>query len=139
MKICIPTVDDRGLESTVAGHFGSAPFFATVDTDSGRLEVERNPDRHHHHRSCHHGASLEVRGIDAVVCTGMGRRALSDLLDAGIEVLAPGQGTVAEIIEAVRAGKTRRLTLDDACGGGRHGRGNGSGHGLAHRHGNCDR
>jgi predicted Fe-Mo cluster-binding NifX family protein len=35
MNICIPTTDDEGLESKVCAHFGSAPAFLVVDTDSG--------------------------------------------------------------------------------------------------------
>ena len=34
MKICIPTNTDSGTESTISGHFGSAPFFMIVDTES---------------------------------------------------------------------------------------------------------
>ena len=33
MKICIPTMDDRGREGMPSDHFGSAPFFTFVDTE----------------------------------------------------------------------------------------------------------
>ncbi|RME41495.1 MAG: diguanylate cyclase, partial [Deltaproteobacteria bacterium] len=34
MKVCFPVNNDQGLESEVYGHFGSAPAFVVVDTES---------------------------------------------------------------------------------------------------------
>ena len=39
MKIAFPTQDNKGLESAVYSHFGSAPFFVVVDAENGELEV----------------------------------------------------------------------------------------------------
>jgi len=33
MKVCFPVQKDNGIDSTVYGHFGSAPAFVIVDTD----------------------------------------------------------------------------------------------------------
>jgi len=124
MKICIPTKDDRGLESSAFGHFGSAPFFTMVEVERGRLEVVANPEPHSHSESCQHVDGVKAHGVDAVVCSGVGRRAFAALREVGIDVLTPADGTVSDIVEAVRAGDTRRLSADEACGGGRrHGRG----------------
>ena len=139
MKICIPTKDNRGLESRAHGHFGSAPFFAMVDADSDRLEVVRNTDLHHGPHSCHHVDGLKAHDVDAVVCSGVGRRAFAALQEAGIDVLAPEHATVADIVSAMRAGEVRRLSTDEVCGGGRHehrhGAGVGYGQGNCHAHG----
>ena len=135
MKICIPTKDDHGLESRVYDHFGSAPFFAMMDADSGRLEVVRNTDLDHRHHSCHHIDDLKTHNVDVVVCSGVGRRAFAALREAGIDVLVPEQATVAEIVGTVRAGEARRLSPDRACGGGRQGHRHGAGAG--HGRGNC--
>ncbi len=34
MNICIPVNEDKGLQSPVCAHFGSAPAFMIVDTES---------------------------------------------------------------------------------------------------------
>jgi len=136
MKICIPTQDDRGMESRLFDHFGSAPFFAMVNVDNGRLDVVNNLESDPGSHSCHNVDRLTAHDVDVVVCKGVGRRAFAALNLAGIDVWSPEQGTVGEILEAVRAGQVRRLTADDACGGGRHG-GNrvaGSGHGRCNCH-----
>ena len=35
MKICIPVNENNGVDSSVSAHFGSAPFFMIVDSDTG--------------------------------------------------------------------------------------------------------
>jgi len=119
MKICIPTNDNRGLESQASMHFGSAPFFILADVESANLEVVPNPECQDHHQSCHHIPLLKAHAVDAVVCEGIGRRAVSGLREAGIDVLVPPARTVSEIVHAVNAGDARPLSADDACGGGR--------------------
>lgn len=129
MKICIPTEDDRGLDSTAATHFGSAPYFTVADTDSDGVEVVRNPDCHHGPQSCHHIPILRAHHVDGVVCTTVGRRAYSAMIEAGIDIYAVPPGTVSEILSAVHDRTPRRLSLEETCGGGRrHGR-HGEGHG----------
>ena len=68
MKICIPTNDDRGLESEASAHFGGAPFFILADVESRGLKVVRNPECHDHQQSCHHVQLLQAHAVDAVVC-----------------------------------------------------------------------
>ena len=135
MKICIPTNDDRGLESEASMHFGHAPFFILADVESAGLEVLRNPECHDHHGSCHHVQLLKAHAVDAVVCPGIGRQAASGLREAGIDVFVPAERTVSEIVNAVNAGKAHRLSIDDACGGGHHGHRHGAGTGAGHGHG----
>jgi predicted Fe-Mo cluster-binding NifX family protein len=52
MQICIPVMDDRGLDSPVSAHFGSAPAFMIVDTDSGHCRIIANNNHHHAHGMC---------------------------------------------------------------------------------------
>jgi predicted Fe-Mo cluster-binding NifX family protein len=138
MKICIPSTDDKGLDSTVFDHFGRAPFFTLVEVESGDLEVMSNPDchsgdpGHHGQHSCHHTGHLKGRGVDTVVSSGMGRGAFAGLNKAGIEVLIAGPGTVRDVVEAVKSGKAHPLDMDKTCGGGR-----GLGHGDGHVHGHA--
>ena len=115
MKVCIPTTDESGLNSTASEHFGSAPFFTLVDTESGQLEVIRNAGRDHEHGTCHPMSHLTPRHLDAVICQGMGRRALASLQEAGIDVLVTDKETVSEMIAAARKGELSRLPGEEAC------------------------
>lgn len=49
MKIAFPTEADMGLDSPVFGHFGSAPNFIIVDSNSGDFESIGKTDLHHAH------------------------------------------------------------------------------------------
>ena len=134
MKICIPTKDDRGFEAQVSDHFGGAPFFAMVDTDDGLIEVVPNPGCHEHPHSCHHVGQLGVHGVQAVVCRGLGKKALAALRAAGVDVLVPADGSVSDILAAVRAGNVHPMRSDAACGGGRGREGGGGCHGGGGHH-----
>ena len=54
MKICFPELVNEGLASDVSGHFGSAPMFVVVNTDTGEVTSINNSDQIHEHGSCNH-------------------------------------------------------------------------------------
>jgi predicted Fe-Mo cluster-binding NifX family protein len=118
MRICIPTEDDRGLEAAVARHMGRAPFLTLVDTDSGEMAVLANAP--HDANGCFPAQPLAGRGVEAVVCSGAGRRAVAALQAAGIRVLSTDASRVDAAVAAVRREALHTLTVEDACGG-RHG------------------
>lgn len=125
MRICIPTHGDEGLRAEVAGHLGRAPFLTLVDTESGELAVIANAP--HRGGQCQPAAPLEGRGVDAVVCSGVGRRALATLETAGIRVLTTPASRVDEVLESLRLGTVRAISAQEACAGhhdteGCHGR-----------------
>jgi predicted Fe-Mo cluster-binding NifX family protein len=128
MKICVPVLEDKQLESREYDHFGRAPYFAMIDTESDALEIVPNTDDHQDHHEDHHLQLLKAHNIEAVICSGIGRRAVAALANAGIGLLTPPERTLGDVIETIRAGKGRPLSAKDACGGGRHQHGEG-GHG----------
>ena len=118
MKICMPTLDDRGLAAPLSSHFGSAPFFTFVDSETGRCEAVVNPHAQHAPGRCDASRSVEQRGAGAVVCTGLGRNAFAALVAARVAVFQAPPGDVGESLAALRAGRLRRLPAAEACGGG---------------------
>jgi predicted Fe-Mo cluster-binding NifX family protein len=127
MRICIPTHGDEGREAMVAGHLGRAPFLTLVDTESGEISVLANAPHAGGH--CHPTDPLEGRGVEAVLCTGVGRRAVAALEGAGIRVLVTDARSVDDAIVALRSGAVRVLGVDEACGG-HHGEHGGACHGA---------
>jgi predicted Fe-Mo cluster-binding NifX family protein len=122
MKICIPTHGDEGLEAAVAGHWGRAPFLTLLDTESGEVRVLANAP--HGEGRCAPTAPLEDHGVEAILCSGVGRRAVAALEAAGIRVLVTEAERVDAAVAALRAGAVRVLGADEACGG-HHGEGGG--------------
>lgn len=127
MRLCLPTIDGSGLPGRLSPHFGSAPFFTLVDTASGLVEAWSNAHEHHEHGRCNPAMGLVGRNLDAVVCRGLGRRALQRLLDAGIPVLVTEAWTVAGALEAFHAGELRTMSDEEACAGHDHGHAEGHG------------
>jgi predicted Fe-Mo cluster-binding NifX family protein len=123
MRICIPTNGDEGLEAAVAGHLGRAPFLTLVDTESGEVAVLANAAHSEGH--CHPTEPLEGRGVEAILCSGVGRRAVAALEGAGLRVLLTQAQRVDQAVEAFRAGAVRVLGVSEACGGPQ---GEGGGH-----------
>lgn len=125
MRICIPTHGDEGRGATVAGHLGRAPFLTLVDTESGEVSVLANAPHGEGH--CHPTDPLEGRGVEAVLCSGVGRRAVAALEAAGIRVLVTDARRVEDAILALETGAVRVLGVGEACGG-HHGEHDGACH-----------
>ncbi len=121
MRLCLPTTDGSGLTSRLSPHFGSAPFFTLVDTAAGQVEAWSNAHEHHEHGRCNPAKGLMSRDLDAVVCRGLGMRALQHLLDTGIPVLVTEAWTVAGALEAFHAGELKAMNDEEACAGRGHG------------------
>ncbi|RLE59201.1 MAG: dinitrogenase iron-molybdenum cofactor biosynthesis protein [Thermoprotei archaeon] len=101
-KIAIPVEDKRGLEDRVFEHFGHAPAFAIVTVENGEIknvETLENPFSGAHQPG-QVPRLLASKGIDLLICMGMGPRARSLFESIGIQVITGAQGTVKEVVEA---------------------------------------
>jgi predicted Fe-Mo cluster-binding NifX family protein len=123
MQICIPVLEDQGLDSRVSGHFGSAPGFMIVDTESGACRVIGNHNEHHAHGMCQPLAALAGELVDGIIVGGIGMGALMKLQAAGITVYRAAHPTVAETIAAFKNGTLQPVGEDGACAShqGHHG------------------
>lgn len=151
MRLCIPTVNAEGLEARVSGHFGSAPHYTLLDTETGAVDVVDNTWGGHAHGHGHghgHGHTpggscrpllpLIGHSIDAVVCRGLGRGAYARFLETELDVFGTHATRVREILEEAREGRLTPIEVGAICGGRhRHGAGHRHGHedGEAHGHG----
>ena len=126
MLIAIPIEKDEGLESRVCAHFGSAPGFLIVDTESAVCRAVLNLNQHHAHGACMPLASLQGERLDGVVVGGIGAGALAKLNAAGLSVYLASAPTVAETVAALKTGSLEPVAPGMACG--HHGQGHGCGH-----------
>jgi predicted Fe-Mo cluster-binding NifX family protein len=106
----------------VYGHFGSAPVFALVDTETLAVEALDNRDHGHQHGACSPLKAIGGQQVKVVIVGGIGPGAIRGLQAAGIEVFRFVGGTVADAVQQYKDGALSALTLDHACGG------HGSGH-----------
>jgi predicted Fe-Mo cluster-binding NifX family protein len=123
MNICIPIESDKGLQSQVCAHFGSAPAFLIVDTDSGSCRAIPNGNQHHGHGMCMPLQSLQGEQIDGMVVGGIGMGALNKLNAANIQVYISDLPTVAEALAAFKGGELGLMQPGMACANHGHGHG----------------
>jgi len=126
MRIAFPTQENRGAESVVYSHFGSASHFIIVDREKGSFEALDNRDRDHEHGHCQPLNALGGGRVDAVVVGGIGAGALARLNSAGVTVYRAVEGSVAENLKLIEAGFLPVFKLDQTCAG--HGAGGGCVH-----------
>jgi predicted Fe-Mo cluster-binding NifX family protein len=130
----MPTTDNRGLDAALSPHFGRAPWFTIVNTESGSVEQVRNGVEGRVHGSCAPTDEIVRRGVEGVLCRGIGRGASARLAACGIAVYLTEEVSAAAAVEALGAGKARALDGAGACNdtqGGGSCHGSGAGH---HRH-----
>jgi len=117
MKVCFPTTNLQGMESRVYGHFGSAPGFVIVDTETQAVEEINNNDLHHAHGMCQPLKALGGRQVDAVAVGGIGMGALMKLQAQGVRVYRVTEGTVAENIDFILKQKLPEFDARLTCAG----------------------
>lgn len=114
MKVCFPTEGNGGFDGTVGEHFGRVPTYTIVDSETDQVDVIPN-------ESSHMGGSglpadlLAREGVDVMVCSGLGRKAIRLFEDHGIEVFIGAGGTVEEALEEWCENQLQSASASDAC------------------------
>jgi len=115
MKICIPTMGENGLDNNVGEHFGRVPTYTIVDLDTDEVKVIPNTSEHMGGQG-HPPEIMAREGVNAMVCRGLGRRAITMFEELGIEVYIGASGTVRDAIDAFKHGRLQKAGIGDACG-----------------------
>jgi predicted Fe-Mo cluster-binding NifX family protein len=102
------------LDSQISPHFGRAPKFIVSDTESNKIEVLDNTAEHFG------GVAktpdiIRDAGVDAILVSGIGPRAIQMFEQMGIRVFAGASGTAGNALEAFRSGDLQEATDEDAC------------------------
>ena len=114
MEVCVPTRGPGGLDDQVGEHFGRVPTYTLYDTDTGEVEILPNTSQHMGGTGLP-AELLAQAGVDVVICSGLGRRALALLEENGIEVYIGASGTVREAVQAWQEGRLSLAQAPDAC------------------------
>jgi len=112
--LCVPTSAAGGLDDHVGEHFGRVPSYTIFDVETGETRVVDNTSEHMGGAG-YPAEILAKLEIDALLCRGLGRRAIQMLCDRGIRVFIDASGTARQAIEAWRAGDLTEAAEGDAC------------------------
>ena len=112
-------------------HFGHTEQFKVYEIEEGKIASSEIVDTN----GSGHGALagfLQERGVDTLVCGGIGPGAQNALADAGIALYAGVTGDADEAVQALLAG-TLQFSAAATCD--HHGHGHGEGRACGHHHG----
>ena len=115
MKVGFSVHSDQGIESKVYDHFGSAPAFIIVDTETKDPIRVNNKDLNHIHGACNPIMALDGHSVNAMVVGGIGAGAINKLNAMGVKVYAAAAPTVKENLELLAKNKLQELSIQNAC------------------------
>jgi len=98
MRIAISTDGDY-----VSAHFGRCPSFTLVDIENNEIikqEVVSNPG----HQPGFIPQFLHSKGVNCIVCGGMGRRATGFFEQAGIQTVLGVTGKIRDVLSQLQNG-----------------------------------
>jgi predicted Fe-Mo cluster-binding NifX family protein len=104
----------NALDNIVGEHFGRVPTYTIVDLDTNEVKVIPNTSEH----TGGQGYPPEImakEGVNAMVCRGLGRRAIAMFEEMGIDVYIGASGTVKDAVEAFKQGTLQKASEGDAC------------------------
>lgn len=125
MKVCFPVENEsnNSLGSQVYNHFGSAPRFVVVDSETHEVTEIINRDLGHAHGACSPLRALGGASVDAIVVAGIGAGALQGLMGAGLQVYRSAGGSIADNLAQLKRNELDQWQLSQVCGGHSHGHG----------------
>ena len=114
MKIVIPTNNKKGLDDTVAEHFGRCNTYTFLNEKGKVIEIIDNTSEHMGGRGLP-PELMKAHGADVLLCRGLGPRALTLCTHLGIDVYVCQAETVREIFELWKTKKIRKADFEDVC------------------------
>jgi len=87
----------------VSVHFGRCPSFTIVDVENGEItnkEIIENPG----HQPGFIPQFLHQKGVECIVCGGMGRRATGFFNEFGIRTIVGVSGSIDSVLEKLKKG-----------------------------------
>ena len=114
MIIVIPTDSNKGMDDTVAGHFGRCNTYTFLNEKGEIIEVIDNTSEHGG------GTGLppelmKKHGADILLCRDLGPRAITLCKKLDIDVYVSDEKTVKELFDMWKDSKLKKAGIDDCC------------------------
>jgi len=100
-RIAVSANENNGLDSTVSSHFGRCPYFVLVDLQDGEITTTSavpNP-YYSQHQPGQVPGFIHSQGVDVMLSSGMGGRAIAFFEQYGIQAATGASGTVRHALE----------------------------------------
>jgi len=114
VKLAIPTNNKKGLEDTVAEHFGRCFTYTFLSEKGEVLEIVDNTSEDKGGRGLP-PELIKKHGADVLLCKDIGPKALILSKELGIEVYIGQAETVKEMFEMWKNDKIKKAGTEDIC------------------------
>ena len=114
MKICFPVEIDAGIESTIYGHFASAPLFVIIDTETLQSSAVDNCDSANPFAGCNPFSALRGQQLDGIVVGGIGDDALRAMNLCGFRIYQADSASAAQNAALLECGNLPEVTLQNS-------------------------
>ena len=114
MKIVIPTNNKKGLEDTVAEHFGRCQTYTFLNEKGEVVEIVDNTSEHMNGKGLP-PELMKKHGADILLCKDLGPRALDLCSQLKIDVYVSQAETVKEIFEMWKNNEIKKAGAEDVC------------------------
>ncbi len=114
MKIAIPTDGKKGVEDSIAEHFGRCFTYTFLSEKGEVLEIVDNTSENKDSRDLP-PELIKKRGADILLCRDIGPKALILSEKLGIEVYIGQAKTVKEIFALWKNKKIKKADIKNAC------------------------
>ena len=107
MKIGIPVIDEKGLDSTLSEHFGRTPFYLFVEVENNQIhkyDLVKNPFEQHGPGQI--PTWVKENDVDTMIVKGIGSRAIGFFSNLDINVVKATGNRAKDCIEDYLSGKT---------------------------------
>ncbi|MHC1698621.1 MAG: NifB/NifX family molybdenum-iron cluster-binding protein [Geobacteraceae bacterium] len=118
MKVCFPVIANQGLQSTIYGHFASAPLFLEVDADTGEVSSIPNCDRSDPDAGSNPFKALLGRQLDGVIVSGVGDGMLQILNMMGFRVFEAETESLQMNVELFKKNELPEVVVQNSEGAG---------------------
>ena len=114
MKVAVPTMGNEGLDEEVGQHFGRVPTYTIVDTETNDVKVINNTSQHAGGQG-YPPEIMQREGVEVMLCSGLGQRAIMMFQEYGIRVYVGAYGAVKNAINLWEKGQLQEATDETAC------------------------
>ncbi|NVO00491.1 MAG: nitrogenase molybdenum-iron cofactor biosynthesis protein [Geobacteraceae bacterium] len=111
MNVCFPVITDEGLESTIYGHFASAPFFLIIDTATSQSSVIANCDPANPYKGCNPFSALSREQLDGIVVGSIGDESVRVMNICGFKIYRAISASVSESLSQFESGTLTEIDV----------------------------
>lgn len=120
--ICVPSLDNEGLNGEVSQHLGKTPYFVLIKWENDQIakfQVLESESKHLGGKITP-GEFIAGSGANILLCGNLGQKAVQMIEKAGIKIYVGASGTVLDSLHDWAKGNLQHAHMNSACADGHH-------------------